>query len=173
MEREGPKDYFANPVNAGIVVNDLRQVILPGVSYRLINLIHQRLKPAPADGLLDCHKRIGSSRPSFQHGPGHIDQRPGGTVDCLRPANNLFLVLAIGLAEHAANHLVEHRDRSIGQLGFHLAGEDHQRGKPPLTFQTGQMLSAEDGCLPGNPRVAGPVNAPLAIRLDAQRAHDP
>ena len=32
----------------------------------------------------------------------------------------------------------------IGQLDFHLSGEDHQRGKPPLVIKAVQVLGAED-----------------------------
>src|SRR4029077_15244129 len=57
----------------------------------------------------------------------------------------------------------------IGQLDFHLSGEDHQGGKPPLLIEAVQVLGAEDCGLAGNGRVARPVNTSFSIRPDAER----
>src|SRR4029077_1091482 len=58
----------------------------------------------------------------------------------------------------------------IGQLDFHLSGEDHQGGKPPLLIEAVQVLGAEDWGLAGNGRVARPVNTSFPIRPDAERS---
>ena len=40
--------------------------------------------------------------------------------------DNIFSVRAIGAAEHAAKHLVEHYERGVCEDRFHLAGEHDQ-----------------------------------------------
>ena len=76
-------------------------------------------------------------------------------------------MLPICFAEHLAHHPVEHGERSIGQLSFHLSGEDHQGSKPPLIIEAVEVLGAEDCGLAGDSRVAGPVNTPFPVRPDA------
>jgi hypothetical protein len=44
----------------------------------------------------------------------------------------------------SAHHLVEHGERSIGQLGFHLSDEDQQSSKPPLIIEAVEVLGTED-----------------------------
>ena len=65
----------------------------------------------------------------------------------------------VRFAEHPAHHLVEHGKCGIGQLDFHLSGEDHQGGKPPLLIEAVQVLGAKYCGLAGNGRVARPLNA--------------
>ena len=80
----------------------------------------------------------------------------------------MFLVRLIGAPEHAAEHLVEHDESSVGEDRFHLARKHDQGGQSARRVEPREMLSAENGDFPSDRRVARAMNALLAILPDAE-----
>lgn len=67
-----------------------------------------------------------------------------------RDGRHFFSVGAIGAAEHAAKHLVDHTERPVRENRFHLAGEHDQSRQSARRIETREMLSAEYGRFPSN-----------------------
>ena len=89
----------------------------------------------------------------------------------LARVDEIFLVLVFGAAKHAAEHLVEHRERGVGENRLHLAREHDQRRKAAWRVEARDIAGNEDGDFPGNCGVARAMNAFFAIRSDAEFAH--
>ena len=71
----------------------------------------------------------------------------------------------------AAEHLVEHGERGVGENGLHLAREHDQGRQAARRVETRDIAGHEDGDFASDCRVTRAVNALLAIRPDAEFAH--
>jgi hypothetical protein len=144
MEGESAENDRRGPVYPGIALDYFSQVVCPGGSEVLVHSFDHFFELLPTDRLLDCGERIGAVCPSAQHGLRHAEERSGRAIEYLSPVDQIVLVLPVCFAEHTAHHLVEHGERSIGQLGFHLSDEDQQSSKPPLIIEAVEVLGTED-----------------------------
>ena len=106
-----------------------------------------------------------------QHGFRHAEQRPCRSVEGLRARDDILLVLVLGAAEHGAEHLAEHGESGVGEDRFHLTREHDERRQAARRVEARKMLRAENGCLSRNRCIARLMDAPLAIRRDAELAH--
>ena len=74
----------------------------------------------------------------------------------------------VGAPEDAAKHFVEHHEGGVGQARFHFTGENDQRCQPARRIEPREMLGAQNGCFPGDCRVARSVNPLFPIRADVE-----
>lgn len=81
-----------------------------------------------------------------------------------------FGVGALGAAEQRSHHLLDNRHGHVGEEHLHVQCEGAERCQPAAALQLGEMLSTHDRGLACDHAVAGTVDAPAPVRLQADAA---
>ena len=169
-ERERAEQNGGNVPHRGMALHDLLQIVRARVGDRLVGFLDEGFQALPAERALHRRNLVFSLVLGRQHGFRHAEQRPCRSVEGLRARDDILLVLVLGAAEHGAEHLAEHGESGVGEDRFHLAREHDECRQAAMRVETRNMLRAENGRFPRNRRIARLMDAPLAIRFDAERA---
>ena len=158
--------------HARIALDDLAEIVGSRIGDGRFGLGDQGFQAFPAERPLDGGDLVFSFILGGEHGLGHAEQGARRCVERLGAIDHIFLVGAIGAAEDSAEHLVEHGERGVGE------------NWPPSRARTRPESPSGAACrnaryaarstiadFAGDCRVAGAMNALLAIGSDAEFAH--
>lgn len=154
-----------------MALHDFLQIVRARGRDGLVGFVDKGFHALPAERALHSRNLVFSLVLGRQHGFRHAEQRPCRSVERLRALDEILLVLVFGAAEHGAEHFVEHGESGVGEDRFHLTREHDERRQAAMRVETLDVLRAENGRLPRNRRIARLMDAPLAIRFDAELTH--
>ena len=171
MELELGQEQGGELPHAGVPVIQERQRVKVLWLRELMRLGHCRFEALPGQHRLDGGKRIAAAGARFDQGVSDRGIESYLFVDGLAAFVEFVGVRTFGLLEHAADQLLEHVERFVGQGGGQFEHHGREGRVPAQRLEVSQVLH---GCLPtlaGELQPVILVNSVGALRFNPDRAN--